>query len=175
MEYTDEKAKEIIEHFGLKEQIAKLWKCRGRIPDKYADDNYSQPDPIGKADKVKLSRLNEVLKEDVLNLRVICQVSGVDYQKFFDALRGKGRIGSQDVEKVSLELKKLKTFIRNNWDNSPEKLKKLAENPELKFYCIHGKDTWGNTIYKSVHEGRQLFQNDFMKLKDNYMKVYILL
>lgn len=107
----------------MKERIAKLWKCRGRIPDKYADKNYSQPDPIGKADKVKLARINEVLKEDVLNLRVICQISGVDYQNFFDALRGKGRISSQDVEKVSLELKKLKTFIRNNWDNSPEKLK----------------------------------------------------
>ncbi|WP_308763273.1 hypothetical protein [uncultured Bacteroides sp.] len=76
------------------------------------------------------------------------------------------------MEKVFLELKKLKSFIRNNWDNSPEKLKKLAENPELKFYCIHGKISGGKP-YKAVHEERKLFQNDFMKLKDNYMKVYI--
>lgn len=176
MIYTEEKAKEILEKYGLKPQTAVTWKFRGVIPDRYASEDYQINQPLSKPDKVKLARISDILKSDLLNKRVICQVAGVDYLQFYDALRGKGRIGSQDIEKVSIELRKLKSFIRNNvQENDPAKLKKLAENPELKFYCINGKDSWGKSIYFAVHSERLLSLNDYLRLKDNYTKLYITL
>lgn len=131
MIYTEEKAKEIIEKYGLNPKTEKTWKSRGAIPDRYASESYQIKQPMSKADKVKLASISDILKSDMLNTRVICQVAGIDYLQFYDALRGKGQIDSRNIEKITFELKKLKTFIRNNiQDNVPDKLKKLAENSE---------------------------------------------
>lgn len=176
MIYTEEKAKEIIEKYGLNPKTEKTWKSRGAIPDRYASESYQIKQPMSKADKVKLASISDILKSDMLNTRVICQVAGIDYLQFYDALRGKGQIDSRNIEKITFELKKLKTFIRNNiQDNVPDKLKKLAENSELKFYCINGKDSWRKSIYYAVHSEKLLSLNDYLRLKDNYTKLYITL
>ena len=99
----------------------------------------------------------------------------MDKQCLYDAIRGKGRIGKDELEKVVLELKKLKVFIKNNLQNRPAALKRLMDNKLLKFYSVNGKDEWAKSVYYAISKENQLSQNDFMKLKDNYIKVYIML
>ena len=40
MIYTEEKAKEIIEKYGLNPKTEKTWKSSGAIPDRYASESY---------------------------------------------------------------------------------------------------------------------------------------
>ena len=175
MEFNEEKAREIVAKYDLSEKTILVWKSRNRIPDKYADENYNPAPEASKADWIILSRIKELKEAGCINFAVLSELAGVDTQHLYDAVRGKGRIGKEELGKVVMELKKLKVFISNNLHNSPGKLKRLMDNKLLKFYAINGKDEWAKTVYYAMHKQNQLSQTDFMRLKDNYIKVYIML
>lgn len=175
MEFDEEKAREIVAKYGLSEKTILVWKSRNRIPDKYADENYNPAPEASKADRIILSRIKELKEAGCINFAVLAELAGVDKQCLYDAIRGKGRIGKDELEKVVLELKKLKVFIKNNLQNRPAALKRLMDNKLLKFYSVNGKDEWAKSVYYAISKENQLSQNDFMKLKDNYIKVYIML
>lgn len=175
MEFDKEKAKEIAVKYNLSEKTVRVWRSRNRIPDKYADESYRPLPEAGKADRIILARIKELKEKDCINFSVLAELAGVDTQRLHDAVRGKGRIGKDELEKVVMELKKLKVFTGNHLQNSPGKLKRLLENKLLKFYVINGKGEWSKAVYYAISKENQLPQHDFMRLKDNYIKVYIML
>lgn len=175
MEFDETKANEIAARCSLSEKTVNVWRHRNRIPDKYADEGYRPVPELSKADKILLSRISELKSNDYINFTVLAELSGVDMQRLYDAVRGRGRVSKEELEKVVLELKKLKVFINNNLQNRPAALKRLLDNKLIKFYSINGKDGWAKAMYYAMSRQNQLSQADFMRLKDNYIKVYIML
>ena len=175
MEFNEEKAKEIVERYNLSDNTVGVWRNRNRIPDKYSDENYQPTPEVGKADKIILARIKELKEKDCINFSTLAELAGMDTQRLYDAVKGKGRIRKDELDKVVMELKKLKVFINNHLQNSPGKLKRLFENKLLKFYVINGKDEWSKSVYYAISKENQLSQHDFMRLKDNYIKTYIML
>lgn len=173
MDFNEEKAKEIAARCGLSEKTINVWRHRNRIPDKYADEGYRPVPEPSKADKIILSRISELKSNDYINFTVLAELSGVDMQRLYDAVRGRGRVGKDELEKVVLELKKLKVFISNNLQNRPAALKRLLDNKIIKFYSVNGKDGWAKAMYYAMSRQNQLSQADFMRLKDNYLRMYI--
>lgn len=175
MEFDEAKSKEIAARCGLSEKTVNVWRHRGRIPDKYADEGYRPVPEPSKADRIKLDRITELKSNDYINFTVLAELAGVDMQRLYDAVRGKGRIGKEELERILLELKKLKVFINNNLQNRPAALKRLLDNKLIKFYSVNGKDGWAKAMYYAMSKQNQLSQADFMRLKDNYIKLYIML
>lgn len=175
MEFNEEKAKEIVERYNLSENTVRVWRNRNRIPDKYSDGNYQPAPETSKADRIILNRIKELKESGCINFTVLAELSGMDVTRLKDAVKGKGRIRKDELDKVVMELKKLKVFINNHLQNSPGKLKRLLENKLLKFYVINGKDEWPKSICYAISKEIQLSQHDFMRLKDNYIKTYIML
>lgn len=175
MEFDEAKSKEIAARCGLSEKTVNVWRHRGRIPDKYSDEGYRPVPEPSKADKIILKRIAELKSKDCINFTVLAELAGVDMQLLYDAVRGKGRIGKDEQGRVLLELKKLKVFINNNLQNSPKRLNNLLSNKLLKFYSINGKDGWAKAMYYAMSRQNQLATADFMRLKDNYAKLYIML
>lgn len=173
MEYTEEKAREIIEKYELSPTTMKVWRTRGAIPDKYNNPEYTPTEKASKADKVILARLAELNSRGYINFSVLCDVAKVNKQIIYDAMRMKGRIDRSDLDKLVLELKRLRVFIKNNLVNSPMKLRSLFDNKTLKFYVINGKDEWAKSMYWSMSNGNDIAADDFDRLKDNYVKVYL--
>lgn len=167
MEYTEEKAMEIMERYNLSPSTMKGWRFRGAIPDRYVNSSYKPTEKTGKADKVILARLAELNSRGYINFSVLCDVAKVNKQVIYDAMRMKGRIDRNDLDKIVLELKRLRVFIKNNLVNSPAKLKALFDNKILKFYVINGDDNWAMS-----HEN-DISAADFSKLQDNYVRVYL--
>lgn len=173
MEYTEEKAREIIERYGLSPTAMKVWRTRGAIPNKYNNPGYTPTEKASKADKVILARLAEVIGRGYINFSVLCEIARADKQAVYDAMRGKGRVSRNDLNKVVLELKRLRVFVKNNLVNDPSKLKALWENKELRFYVINGKDNWAKSMYWAMSNGNDIPAADFNRLQDNYVKAYI--
>lgn len=173
MEFDEAKSKEIAAKCGLSEKTINVWRHRGRIPDKYADEGYRPVPELSKADRIKLDRISELKSGDYINFTVLAELSGVDMQHLYDAVRGRGRVGKEELERVLLELKKLKVFINNNLQNRPAALKRLLDNKLIKFYSVNGKDGWAKAMYYAMSRQNQLSQADFMRLKDNYLRMYI--
>lgn len=166
MEFTEENATEIIKKYGMSEKTIKVWKSRGSIPDKYADDDYTPVPAMNRPEKIKLQRMNDILKSEVFNMQVVSELSGVTYLKLEDAIRGKGRIGSDDLSKVIIEIKKIKAFIRN-MANAGD-VKSLFRCKALKFYVINGKDNWAKQMYYALQKNNSIGRNDLLRLIDNY-------
>lgn len=173
MEYTEEKAREIIEKYELSPTTMKVWRTRGAIPDKYNNPEYTPIEKASKADKVILARLAELNSRGYINFSVLCDVAKVNKQVIYDAMRMKGRIDRNDLDKIVLELKRLRVFIKNNLVNSPMKLRSLFDNKTLKFYVVNGKDEWAKSMYWAMSNGNDIAADDFDRLKDNYVKVYL--
>lgn len=172
MDFNEEKAKEIVSKHGLSANTAKVWKSRGRIPDKYLDENYSST-PMNNADKVILSRIREIVGYGLINVSVLCDVSGVSLSRLSDSIREKGRIDHDDLNKIVIEIKRLRVFIKNNLQNEPKKLRALLSNKELKFYKINGKDEWAKAMNYAISKENKLSDPDFVKLSDNYWSAYV--
>lgn len=175
MEFDEKKAQEIAARCGLSEQTVRGWRFRNRIPDRYSDESYQPVPEASKADKIILTRIKDLKENEYINFTVLSELAGMDMQRLYDAVRGKGRIGKEELGKVVMELKKLKVFISNNLQNRPDTLKRLMGNKLLKFYSVNGKDEWAKSVYYAISKQNQLSQTDFMRLKDNYIKVYIML
>lgn len=175
MEFNEEKAREIVAKYGLSEKTIFVWKSRNRIPDKYMDEGYRPVPEASKADRIVLERIKGLKENGYINFAVLSELAGVDTQCLYDAVRGKSRIGKEDIGRTVLELKKLKAFINNNLQNRPAALKRLMDNKLIKYYSVNGKDEWAKSMYYAISKGNQLSQTDFMRLKDNYLRIYIML
>lgn len=173
MEYSEEKARGIINKYDLSPDTMKVWRTRGAIPDRYGNPNYKPTKKMSKADKVVVARLAEVIGRGYINFSVLCEIARADKQAVYDAMRGKGRVSRDDLDKLVLELKRLRVFIKNNLVNSPAKLKALLDNKILKFYVINGDDNWAKSMYWAMSNGNDIAADDFDRLKDNYVKVYL--
>lgn len=173
MKYSEEKAREIVEKYNLSPTTMNVWRTRGAIPDKYNNPEYTPTEKASKADNVILARLAELNSRGYINFSVLCDVAKVNKQIIYDAMRMKGRIDRNDLDKLVLELKRLRVFIKNNLVNSPMKLRSLFDNKILKFYVINGKDEWAKSIYWAMSNGNDIAAADFSKLQDNYVRVYL--
>lgn len=173
MKYSEEKAREIVEKYNLSPTTMNVWRTRGAIPDKYNNPEYTPTEKTGKADKVILARIAELNSRGYINFSALCDVAKVNKQGIYDAMRMKGRIDRNDLDKLVLELKRLRVFIKNNLVNSPMKLRSLFDNKTLKFYVINGKDEWAKSMYWAMSNGNDIAADDFDRLKDNYVKVYL--
>lgn len=166
MEFNEDKAKEIVEKLGISEKTIQVWKSRGAIPNRYADENYTPTRKKTSADEIKLQRIRDILKSEVFNMQVVTELSGVAYPKLADALRGKGRISTDDIDKVVNEIKKLKSFVRNK--ANADDVKSLFKSRALKFYVINGKDDWAKSMYYALSKNNDIYRNDKLKLIENY-------
>lgn len=173
MKYSEEKAREIINKYNLSPNTMKVWRTRGAIPDKYNNPEYTPTEKVSKADNVILARLAELNSRGYINFSVLCDVAKVNKQIIYDAMRMKGRIVRNNLDKIVLELKKLRVFIKNNLQNSPLKLKALLDNKMLKFYVINGDDNWAKSMYWAMSHENNISTDDFNRLQDNYVKVYL--
>lgn len=176
MDYNEEKARELIEKYQLSPSTLNVWRCRNKIPDKYLREDYQPSAPVDRADAVRLSRLRELNKTELLNFAVLAEVCGIQPAKLADAIRGKARISKEEIDKVEIEIKKVRTLIRNNIQfNMPSKLKKIFDCQEIKFYKVCGKESWGKSMYHALSKGNQLGKDDYERLKDCYMRALIMM
>ncbi|PWJ53390.1 hypothetical protein CLV98_1233 [Dyadobacter jejuensis] len=88
MEYNQEKALEIIIKYNLSPITAKVWKTRGRIPEKYLNDTFI-PRILAqnRADMAQYNRGMEVFSNPKINTSALLEVSGVSKSSYFDAIR----------------------------------------------------------------------------------------
>lgn len=174
MDYNEEKARELIEKYRLSPSTLNVWKCRGKIPDKYLREDYQPTEAVTRADAIRLSRLQDINKTELLNFTAIAEVCGIPQQQLADALRRKARISSEEIDKVETEIKKIRALIHNNIQfNNPAKLKKIFNCPEIKFYKVCGKDNWAKSMYYNLSKENQLSKNDYEQLKDYYFRALI--
>lgn len=176
MEFNEEKAKEVVEKFGFSAQAIKNWKHKGFIPDKYFDGSYKRDEPLDEASKIILSRLRDLSSSEILNLKVICNLVGIAPIKLSDAMKHKGRMNREDIDKVVLECKKIRTFMKNSvQNNSAKDLKDLLKCKALKFYIICGKDPWAKSMHWAISHENPLSKEDFQKLQDKYIKAALMI
>lgn len=176
MEFNEEEAKEIIEKFSLDMKTFRVWKSRGSIPNKYFDENYQPAEEVDAAGRIILSRLAELRKSEVLNFSVIAKLAGVDRGRIHDAIKG-GRINRSDIDAFVKEVKKQRVFILNSLPErqNQQKLKQLMKNKGFKPYVIIGKDSWACSVINAILNDSILDHNDYIKLKDLYIKATILM
>lgn len=177
MEFTEEKAREVIDRYNLSQTTIKVWKSRNSIPDKYADEKYVQIEVVSQADKILLSRLNDLCKSEVLNFTVLSDLARVERVRLLDAIRGKARISKDDIDHVRIEIKRARIFILNTFSDyqSEKKLKVLIDNKIFKHYSILKKGSWSTGIVANIKKGAPIEKFDYEKLKDRYLKASILM
>lgn len=82
----------------------------------------------------------------------------------------------EDIDKVVLECKKIRTFCKNSvQNNSAKDLKDLLKCKALKFYIICGKDPWAKSMHWAISHENPLSKEDFQKLQDKYIKAALMI
>lgn len=91
-------------------------------------------------------------------------------------MKHKGRMNREDIDKVVLECKKIRTFMKNSvQNNSAKDLKDLLECKAIKFYIICGKDSWAKSMHWAISHENPLGKEDFLKLQDRYIKAALMI
>lgn len=150
MDFNEQTAHEIVQKFGLDEKTIKVWKTRNKIPDKYADPEYSKPVDVTNEKNIhERDRIIKILNSEKFNIQSIARLSGIKGQKMSDVLSGRSSFTVPDI----LALKKAINGIRINvaktlslieksrYENFPETdIKKLFNKSELQFFVIIDRD-----------------------------------
>lgn len=119
MEFTKEKAEEIIKRWELDAKTIKVWRTRGSIPDKYADPNYTPREKLNPKQKKDYERLMSAISTEKLYKVHICKQEGISYSKYMSAIR-------KDNKKVDLTLSET-IAIKRNVNEFRIKIKNLIE------------------------------------------------
>jgi len=140
MEFNDEKAFEIVRKFGLDEKTIKVWRTRGRIPDKYADPDFAMRKNISPALVVKHDRLTDILQSGYIHLNAFAKLSQIALHKLQDAMPGTARrvlLSEQDLIKAETELKRLKISIAKVYEKfSPLLFKRMLLSPVIAYTVV---------------------------------------
>lgn len=119
MEFTTEKAQEIVQKFGLDPKTIKVWKTRKSIPDKYADPDFSpRADPTPKQKKDYERLLNALLSEKIYKIN-LCKQEGIKITRYQSAIR-------KDAKRVDLTMSEA-VKLRRNLNELRIEIKKIVE------------------------------------------------
>ena len=142
MDYSDEKAKAIIEKFNLSPTTAAVWRSRGSIPNKYAQHfKFIEDDRV-------LERLHKTLKSEKINLSVLAK--SADFAGLHDFLAGRGKVKEDQYTRTKTVLNRVKieglkivaeiNKIRSVRESLTEDIRKfLKNNPEIKTSLVFEK------------------------------------
>lgn len=176
MEFNEEKAKEIICKYNLSNSTIRVWRSRNSIPDRYKSD-YVQIERVDNAARILLHRLRELMSANVLNFTVLTSVVCIDKSRFVDAVRKNTPIARNDIDNLIKEVKRQRVFILNSLPDiqSALMLKNLIDNKAIKHYVVLGKSTWSKRMMYAIQNEHILFEEDYNKIKDLYIRATILM
>lgn len=175
MEFNEEKAKELIDKYSLSPTTLKVWETRNRIPDKYADESYENPIFITeKADYIIWNRVLSVLQMKEINTDTFIHLVKADRARFYATIKGKSRVTVNEFTGFIKEIKRLKIDILKWTEKYTEKgFMNLISDERLKHFVIANNDYIGKRLQHG-REGRLILcENDFIEVRDNYIKVAI--
>lgn len=169
MEYNELKAKEIIAKHNLSDKTLKVWKSRGKIPAKYEKEDYKQRE-TSNAGNIKHERLMNLLKSNLINVTVLAKLTEINATALRDAKRGTARLSDADIDKIKIEIKRLKILIAKTFEKfSPRALRILTQNKLLVYTKILENKELANQISYVRLEKQEATQQLFNSVKDKYI------
>lgn len=168
MDFSEEKAQEIISKYGLSEKTLRVWKTRGSIPDKYLNDEYKKSIPISvNSDKIMQGRIISILNMPELNRRTIAKLADCDLTRVNGVCAHKSTFTKEEMFALQKEIKRLRIDISNHCKYFSEGFVKILKDKRLKL----------NVIIKDKNLSRRLICNltelDYKQAVDYYVKVAI--
>jgi hypothetical protein len=116
MEYKEEEAFAIARKFSLSAVTVKVWKNRGRIPDKYEREDYRLRRPAQTpAELADYNRGMRILQSEKINTAELLRRAALPKHRFLDACRPDERRVELDYDQylaLKKELQRLRTQIR---------------------------------------------------------------
>lgn len=112
MEYNEEKAKEIISQHGLSPKTDKVWKTRGKIPDKYAREGFEMRKPLSRAEIEKQDYLKKIIRSEKINTEYWGESAGLPRILIFDVGRDRQNMSQQELLKVVKALQKFRIQVK---------------------------------------------------------------
>lgn len=150
MEFTEQKAKEVVDKFSLSEKTIAVWRMRGAIPNKYAKPDIPIKKVEGLKDNRKAERLVEVLNNDKLNVRKLGELCGIDENRIQDIRRGKTFITESELTELSKAINRLKIDTAKALSALSNRMRigssslfdvfKLVHREEIKLFIVMKQD-----------------------------------
>lgn len=153
MEFNETLALELIEKYQLGKNTIKVWKTRGKIPDKYFSGNYQKPEPIAESD-INLKMVIAFLERDDIVTSRFVALAGILPQKYLDVKRKKYALNKQEI----MALKKVIVSFFND-------LKKITDTDKgekllktlLSRHMIYNNKVFAEKYFFSQTELGQIF------------------
>lgn len=177
MKFTEEKAREYIEFFGLSEKTFRVWKSRGKIPLKYSKlkdrpvyidtskelQEWQNIKSILNSDKINRKRLAELnnIKRDRLHRLYSSEITKPLKSEFLDI--------KKSINQIRLELKKIDYNKLKMEDSSEvERFLALHENKLLVWTVIMHRSTVNSYLSNMRHGSNISFPvEDIGFIQDN--------
>ena len=84
MEFSEEKATEIISRFGLDEKTLKVWRTRGAIPEKYFREGFEIKEKAkGERNEQLVRDVMRILSFKKINMASIFRLAGIEEIRYF--------------------------------------------------------------------------------------------
>jgi hypothetical protein len=169
MKFDPDIAKEIVNKYNLSQSVTRVWKNRGKIPDRYFND-YVIPE-LSKADKLLLERVISVIQHPGVNTAVFLDLAGVKKHTYFDALQGVVYLNSDEIKRLRSEIQKLKVSIVSAFSSfSPHKISKILNSPLIKYSPVIKKDSYLKYRIEHIRKGKvEVTEKDYNNIKDYYL------
>lgn len=172
MDFSEEKAQEIISKYGLSEKTLRVWKTRRSIPDKYLNDEYKKSIPVSvNSDKIMQERIISILNMPELNRKTIVQLSGCDMTRVNGVCAHKSTFTKEEMFALQKEIKRLKIDILKYTSRYSDSFSKIVKDKRLKLFVIIKDRSFARKLDYSATTS--ISQLDFRQAVDYYAKVAI--
>jgi hypothetical protein len=165
MNFDEEKAREIVERFGLSESTIKVWKTRGSIPNKYANPDYTQPAKVsGVKDERLEERIKTILSNQKLNKSKLAELAGIDLQRMKGYYSNRVRMTPGDLIELKKAINHLKidaikavNDLANRQVGFSVTVKRFVEREEVSLQTLlKGDISRYNEVYGRLKKGTEV-------------------
>lgn len=166
MEFSEQKAKEIVEAHDLDYKTIAVWRTRNKIPDRYAVPSFKieKRKELNRADEILQSRMLDVMRLPSINSGVYAEIVG---KNLFDVVAGKSSFTEGQFILLKKEINRLKVDILKAIENE-RLLKKIIFDKRIKYnlvlkYTMYQSEIKSLVYYISKDAPLDRFQKEKVK------------
>ena len=166
--FDEQKAKDVVQKYGLNIQIISVWRSRGKIPDRYFFEGFQMKGEkvIGEKDAQTLRDIERIFGYGKININAICRLLGLKKTRVMDILFNDIIATKNELLRIKkaiimlrIEAQETLTLLNKNElsEITQNKIRNFFSRTEIKTYCLFENKQTAKRLQDWLERKRKTF------------------
>jgi len=187
MDYAEETAKEIIQKFNLSPTTLKVWKTRGKIPERYSIENFKiRKRPLDEYNISLSNNIKKILEYGKINISSLCRLTKLQYNTLSAFIYKTGFLTDEELLNIKKAINQMRIEVRSilndlnltytvNYSlpsHIEAKIVSFLKREEICMFLFFERNKEIYSKFERHLKGARSFPNESLSHLENYLAIF---